>query len=721
MSEGPARFAQSFAETSLARDHSTKRLESIVRKLDMIADKEISTRQRGRAPACKAGCDACCHRTVPVSLPEAIGIASQVGKKDDSALRERIKLYRARTAPFRAHEQEARVACPLLADGLCTVYDARPLFCRGLSSFDAGACASWRDGDEVSIPKVPGQMAVARELQDGLRSALERARLPHGLYDLGLALGALLEDRELAERCTADKLLLGHAELTDDLWPASDKSAIPPGPPTDAQENPTPRSLPGDPTGRLPVDPLLKRFHRLCNRSRFEEANELLRQGGKDAYKLLRAWAPLAYRSEADIDLWRDRFLEAVDQLEHSQFDPKEVFDAIEWFNTFAIAYQARDVRPLVEPLGRILCEKITARAVPDLAEPIEPRKPAGKRRVGYISFYLRNSHGSKWARGWIENHGDEIETYAFNLNRVSDEISRDWERLADHYYHLPGRVPAAARFIKDLKLDALIFTDIGMAGPNYQFGSMRLAPVQCTAWGHPVTSGLPTIDYYLSSDLMEPAGAEAHYTERLVRLPGSGLCYPAIDAAPTGKTRSDLGLPDTGPIVLMVQNLFKLAPKFDWIFKAISDRLGCPIVFVLSSLKSASDVIRRRLDATGVNAIWIDRVEKGDYLRLLQLADVSLDIPEWSGGNTTIETLLLGTPVVAIPGQFMRGNHSVAFHKIAGVPGLIAKDLDDYLDLACDFDRQRAAMVGVDAGALFHDKRPVRALDELLFKWSGR
>ena len=49
---------------------------------------------------------------------------------------------------------------------------------------------------------------------------------------------------------------------------------------------------------------------------------------------------------------------------------------------------------------------------------------------------------------------------------------------------------------------------------------AQRLAPVQCSSWGHPETSGFPTIDYFLSSELMEPRNGKDHYSEELVLLP---------------------------------------------------------------------------------------------------------------------------------------------------------------------------------------------------------
>src|SRR6202042_3454456 len=125
----------------------------------------------------------------------------------------------------------------------------------------------------------------------------------------------------------------------------------------------------------------------------------------------------------------------------------------------------------------------------------------------------LTLSNGGSWARGWIRNHAPEIEKYAFFLGDSPDSVTQEFARYADHFYHLTDSVVANPRGIKSFGLDVLIYTDIGMAGKNYQYASMRLAPVQCTAWGRPVTSGLPTIDYYLSSELMEPENGQEHYT----------------------------------------------------------------------------------------------------------------------------------------------------------------------------------------------------------------
>jgi len=67
------------------------------------------------------------------------------------------------------------------------------------------------------------------------------------------------------------------------------------------------------------------------------------------------------------------------------------------------------------------------------------------------------------------------------------------------------------------------VFTEVGMDAVTYTLAFSRMAPIQCTTWGHPLTTGSPAIDWFISSELMETAESDGHYTERLARLPNLG------------------------------------------------------------------------------------------------------------------------------------------------------------------------------------------------------
>src|SRR4029077_2902951 len=96
-----------------------------------------------------------------------------------------------------------------------------------------------------------------------------------------------------------------------------------------------------------------------------------------------------------------------------------------------------------------------------------------------------------------------------------TDWMTNEAQSVSDKLYHLAGdNLEAVCRAILADNLHVLMFLDIGMLPLMTQLAALRLAPVQCSTWGHPVTSGLPTVDYFLSSHLMEPEDGQAHYTE---------------------------------------------------------------------------------------------------------------------------------------------------------------------------------------------------------------
>ena len=103
------------------------------------------------------------------------------------------------------------------------------------------------------------------------------------------------------------------------------------------------------------------------------------------------------------------------------------------------------------------------------------------------------------------------------------------------------------------------------------QLAAQRLAPAQCNSWGHPDTSGFPTLDYYLSADLMEPPNGQEHYSERLIRLPNLSIYYDEPDAQPIARSCEDLGLCPQDTKFWCGQSLFKYLPQYDSVFPRIA------------------------------------------------------------------------------------------------------------------------------------------------------
>jgi CRISPR-associated protein Csy1 len=278
-------------------------------------------------------------------------------------------------------------------------------------------------------------------------------------------------------------------------------------------------------------------------------------------------------------------------------------------------------------------------------------------------------------------------------------------------------------------ELDILVFPEVGMHPDIAAYAAMRLAPVQCMAWGHPTTSGSREMDWYLSCGSMEPEGAQAQYSERLELLPGLGTHYamPALEGQPD---RVEFGLPRDRALYLVPQSLFKMHPDNDALIARIlaADSRGVAVLFEATHEESVRR-FRARLDAALTAAgVAADRVvmlkpnlQHTAYMRLNAVCDVMLDSLHWSGGNTSIDALAAALPVVTRPGALMRGRQSAAMLGAMGLDELVARGAEDYVAkaIALGRDRERrddvARRIRAGRDVLFGRDEAIRALEDFL------
>src|SRR5437762_3460112 len=129
------------------------------------------------------------------------------------------------------------------------------------------------------------------------------------------------------------------------------------------------------------------------------------------------------------------------------------------------------------------------------------------------------------------------------------------------------------------------------------RLAAMRLAPLQLATWSHPETSGLPTIDAYLSAEAFEPEDARGHYSERLIALPHLGCCYSPLAPQTEDPRLAALGIGSEAVLALCTGSPFKYAPANDWIFPEIARRAeNCRLVFFELDPKPLGAQLKRRL-----------------------------------------------------------------------------------------------------------------------------
>jgi protein O-GlcNAc transferase len=371
-----------------------------------------------------------------------------------------------------------------------------------------------------------------------------------------------------------------------------------------------------------------------------------------------------------------------------------EVLDGLRWTNFF-LAYQGGDDRALQAGYAAFAARAVDAVA-PQWRAPIARRPLAGRRiRVGFASGFFHVGTCGRYFKSWIiDLDRDRFEVYIYHLSPGIDDVASEIARRADHFIEFGGsraRPSIVAPAIRGDDLDVLVYPDLGMDVTSFALAALRLAPRQYAAWGHPVTTGHATIDAFLSCDVMEPIDAQAHYVEPLIRLPGIGTRYERPEV-PAEATRKQFSLPD-GPVLLLCpQSLFKIHPDNDALFAEILGQNSAAVLVLFAGRHPAiTDQFMRRLartfDQHGIaireRTRVLPTVDHDDFLRINLVCDAMVDTLHWSGGNTSLDALACGLPVVTLPGTYMRGRQSAGMLSLLGVPELIARDRADYVALA--------------------------------------
>ena len=163
----------------------------------------------------------------------------------------------------------------------------------------------------------------------------------------------------------------------------------------------------------------------------------------------------------------------------------------------FSLAHQGMNDIEILRKVARLYRPPRTSAAVPDSRTP-GLRLPRSRRL--HLQLPLPHTIG-KLFRGLITRLSRaDFHVTVFSVGAHDDFISRELAASVDRYCLVPRDLPPARQAILDNAVDVLVYTDIGMDQTTYSLAFSRLAPVQCTTWGHPETTGIATIDYFVSS-----------------------------------------------------------------------------------------------------------------------------------------------------------------------------------------------------------------------------
>lgn len=473
-------------------------------------------------------------------------------------------------------------------------------------------------------------------------------------------------------------------------------------------------------------------YHEL---GRFEEAGEcegeVLRLHPNDGTRIRQALRlPVVPASAAEIDRLRAGLRERLEALLAREIRLEDPHAEV-GLTTFLLPYHGRNDREL-----HTLIARLYLKACPGLAWSAPHCRGAaparGRRRVGFLSrYFFEHSVGTWYSRAIDRLAADGAhEVCVLAVGAATDpRLARTFPSVRERHA-VPFNLARARAQVAALGLDVLVYPDIGMDPLSYFLAFSRLAPVQCSSLGHPVTSGIPNVDYFLSSALMEPPGADEHYSEALVRIEAlpAYLARPRLPAAP--KPRAALGLPEDRRLYVCPTMLQKLHPDFDAALGAILRRDPGGEVVLFRDLRfphwhaAALERFGRTIPDVLERVRFLPWLSQEDLMSVLLEADVVLDTFHFGAATTTFLVLAAGTPIVTLPGEFARARATLALYREIDVADCIARSADDYVDIAVRVATDRGhrdalrERIRAASAVLYDDARLVaglaRALAEL-------
>lgn len=423
----------------------------------------------------------------------------------------------------------------------------------------------------------------------------------------------------------------------------------------------------------------------------FRAASEIAPSPGLDANMAL--LLPVIPESVEDIQFWRERTVrELALLLDRKEFRLDHPLEQV-GHTAFHLAYHGLSDRHIQETIADFYLHVSPdlAWTAPRLRTGDRLRRDDGRIHVGFVSTYFRHHTITKVTRGLIRHlTRDRFHVTVFHYG-PEDAWTQEIIECADRSVKLSASLPAMRNAIAGEDLDVLFYPDIGMHPATYFLAFSRLAPVQAVTWGHPVTTGIPNVDYYVSSQLLEPPDSATEYSEQLHMLRMLPTHYARPTPPPSPVSRDWFGLPADRSLYVLPQLIFKLHPKFDDVLADILRRDPTGLV-VLVEGERGTDSPRKQLFLRRFarhHADVLDRLvvlpflDSDRFLDLLAIADVLLDPAWFGGGNTSLEAFAIGTPIVTWPGPFARGRVTSACYEVMGIQDGVVTSLDVYAERA--------------------------------------
>ena len=313
----------------------------------------------------------------------------------------------------------------------------------------------------------------------------------------------------------------------------------------------------------------------------------------------------------------------------------------------------------------------------------------AEKIHVGYISPDFREHAIANFVTPFLRDYDAENFSVTCYSTGKKDFVTEKLKAFDVQWRSVTGREPhEIARLIDEDGVDILVDLSGHSQDSCLPVLAYKPAPVQICALGYTATTGLTAVDYFLSDKICSPENFSQAFTEKILRLNTSCLCYSP------GLIRE---IPDTASTAPVMKNNFvtfcsfnnfaKVSDEVLFSWRAILERVPRSRLVLkgkIFSLDDGKEIVTERFKRIGFP---LDRVEfcpySPDYLEQYRDVDIMLDTFPYTGGTTTCEALYMGVPVVTVRGKTHGARLSASILSAADCAELIASNTMDYIQKA--------------------------------------
>ncbi len=345
------------------------------------------------------------------------------------------------------------------------------------------------------------------------------------------------------------------------------------------------------------------------------------------------------------------------------------------------------------------------ARTMPPIPAVAPAAQPKTKLRIGYISADYRAHVLAAVVPEVFELHDRsafEIHAYATGFNDKSAQRQR-FERIVDGFHDISALADDGAA--QKIRVDGIdILVDLTAFTGNIRHGiqARRPAPLQINWLGYPGTSGSPAIDYLVADAFTIPTGAEAFYSEKIIRLPGSSQPHDRTRAVAQPLTREDYGLPEKAFVFCCFNHVQKLSPDVFTAWMDILRAVPGAVLWLRADKDEVHANLRREAGARGIAAERLVFAGKtpdlASHLARYRVADLALDTFPYTSHTTANDALWLGCPLVTVAGETFASRVAGAILHSLGLADLVHPSLGAALEQAVHLATHSSALADVRA-----------------------